>query len=631
MNVSDPLAIVGSDDSSQVAPQQPLKQPTPQQPLPLSGVQTNAQGAGYMPSGLLSGALGGTPTASAQPAAPPSTPQAPSAQPAIPPASTNDPMAFSSPTAPGPTQGPYSGSPLYAPGGAFAGQGYNGANTLAGLSAPSGGASDLPASPPPTSQTPTAQPAGPTSTPATPTSGLPPGFTLGSAGGANWGTAYYNGQQVQGLGANGIELQGGTIIPNTNAQEFQQLENAENANYESPAGQIGQMQRTAQNPNTLPSISAVLGNNEYQNLVANNPGVDISKIYGQMSPQLQQLFQQSPIYGGAYGDLQANGLQNLPTPTAMPQNGTFPGLPSTQSGSTAAPTSASSNLTTYNPLQVFPPSGTSSASGTSGGSPATPSATGSDIGGFLSNIGGQAPTSTGSMGGGSSPGLGYSLSQTDPNNPLTNQTITPTNTNFMGQAQQLIAAQQAAEQPQFQADLRDANRYAAGNGQLYSGIENSSLGNIAQNFALGQNQQAQGELYNALGQQNANQYANIGIAQQQQGFQNEQQNEAFNQALQQLEAGSQGDPAQLEMVLSQIFGSQGSNAGNAAAQYMGNQQLLNSSALSNAQLQNYINSLYGNSGGFDTNPVSVSGTQPGAFNPNPGPLQGGSYLPYQTP
>ena len=592
---------VATDSSTQIAaPEdetQPLYQPMALSPQPVQ--QTPASLAPVSPSS--------TPpdTASALPIAPPSgttsalsgiygsTPTA-SAQPAVPPQSTNDPMAFAT-------------------------------------SAPTT-ATDLPATQPPASPTPGTQPVGPTTTPppniptifdpAGPTYGqptpvpttapstpasssLPSGFTLGGAASNNQGNAYYNGQQLNGLVADSSSPTGysysfanGSIVPGATQDAWQQIIGAENANTLSPQGQTYNMQQTANMPTTDPAIAALLNDPNYENAVANQqpdqygnkPGA--AQFYSSLPSSPQQAFQNTPLYGDEYSQLQAGGVPNLPTPQVFPGSGAGPvdalgnPIPSQQpQGSQASPSGANQNFTTYNPMTIAGAPGSAPASST-----ATPSSSGADTGtpsspspsqlnDILSNIG--ASPSTGGASGGSSGGPGYSLSPTDPNNPLTNQTITPTGTNFMPQAQQLIAAQQAAEQPQFQADLRDANRYAAGNGQLYSGIENSSLGNIVQNFALGQNAQAQQELYNALGQQNANNYANIGVEQQQQGFQNQQQNQAFNEALQQLLVGSQGDPAELELALSQIYGANGSQLGNAAQNYANTQTT-----------QNYLNGLY---------------------------------------
>lgn len=296
-----------------------------------------------------------------------------------------------------------------------------------------------------------------------------------------------------------------------------------------------------------------------------------------------------------------NGVANPSTPYGDPSNPNYanPVLPANQLAQLAQ-SGSGATLDPSSPMHLAP------------NTTPTPGNTASDV---------PPGTSAGTSQGGStaaassSPsfmsGLGYTTSPTDPNNALTSQTITPTTTDFMSQAQKLIDANNAASQPQFEANLRDANRYAYANGRGGSGIENTSLGDIVANRSLQQQQMAQQLGYQALGQQNANQYANIGIAQQQQGFQNTQQNQAFNQALQQLLAGSSGDPSQIALILSQIYGSQAGGIGQAAQNYAGQQQANNSSQLQNQQFQQWLQSVLqsGGTGGYDPTTMGIPGIQ----------------------
>lgn len=155
-----------------------------------------------------------------------------------------------------------------------------------------------------------------------------------------------------------------------------------------------------------------------------------------------------------------------------------------------------------------------------------------------------------------------SLTNTDPNNALTTKTIgAPAQNDPVQMALSAYNTFRQSTDPQYQADLRDATRHAAATGTIGSGSLNTSLGNIANTRQNTLSTEEQGLLNGALGTQNENAYRNTGIAQQQQGFQQGQQDTAFNQALQQAMYGSQGDPSQLGLALSAIFGQQASQAG----------------------------------------------------------------------
>lgn len=198
--------------------------------------------------------------------------------------------------------------------------------------------------------------------------------------------------------------------------------------------------------------------------------------------------------------------------------------------------------------------GTTSApsAGTSAGTPGQNPTGNSTLNGLLNG----AATSGGSV----------KTTPTDPNNPLTAQTLSVGDTT--DPVKQAMAAWDTFRQstdPQYQAALRDANRMAAAGGAIGSGALNTSLGDIASTRANALDTARQSLLENALGTKNENAYRDVGIAQQQQGFQNQQQQQAFGNALQQLLAGSSGDPSQIMLALAGLYGGQATAGGQAAA------------------------------------------------------------------
>lgn len=176
---------------------------------------------------------------------------------------------------------------------------------------------------------------------------------------------------------------------------------------------------------------------------------------------------------------------------------------------------------------------------------------------------------------------------TDPNTALTTQTISRApGVDRFALAQDAVKNWETATNPQFQADLRDANRVAAGAGRLNSGELRTSLGDITANRDIQRNAAEKSYLDDALAGTIADQFGDVGIAQQQQGFQAGQQQTAFEQALrqalgedtltgnafqralQEAEFGYQGNPSTTQLAISQIFGGQGA-AGGAAAGALG--------------------------------------------------------------
>jgi len=384
--------------------------------------------------------------------------------------------------------------------------------------------------------------------------GLPSGFSLGSGG--TYGNAYYQGQQVNGLVNDSSSPTGysysfvnGSIVPGATQDAWQQIVGAENQNFYAPGnpGATNSTYGASGNPTGFAGLAANGGYSPLEATMPTNGGINGGGLPGSADPRL--------------------GLPRSTAPSGTPSMLETMATPMSIAGASPG------------------------AQGTDAGSGAPPTSTGSTGSGFLNGIN--------SASGGNS--LGYNLTPTDPNNALTSKTITPTNTDFMGQARSLLDSLNAANDSQYQANLRDANRYAYSQGRGGSGIENTSLGDIAQQHTLQQQALGQQLLYGALGQQNANNYANVGIAQQQQGFQNTQQQEAFNNALQQLLAGSSGDPSQIALILAQIYGSQAGGIGQAAQNYAGQQQANTNSQLQNQQFQQWLQAIM-NGGGSSLPP-----------------------------
>lgn len=152
---------------------------------------------------------------------------------------------------------------------------------------------------------------------------------------------------------------------------------------------------------------------------------------------------------------------------------------------------------------------------------------------------------------------GVSVSSTNPSNSLLGQTITPgPMANRVNIANSDLQNWQQQQAPIYQENLRNATQQAAGAGQLGSGQLRTSLGDLAYNqnqatnAAMGNftNQALQGSIGDA--------YQNIGIAQQQQQFQSQLQNQGFQQGLQSLAAGSANNPSSTQLGLSGVYGQQ---------------------------------------------------------------------------
>lgn len=179
------------------------------------------------------------------------------------------------------------------------------------------------------------------------------------------------------------------------------------------------------------------------------------------------------------------------------------------------------------------------------------------------------------------------LTPTDPNNPLTAQTITPgpMADRFGIANSRLDSLIHDKLDPQFEADQRRLGQNAAARGQVGSGMFRTSLGDLDLARQHDINAAGTGFLNDALNGSIGDAWNGIGLAERQQGFQAGQQQTAFNQnmsiqqltdqltnssfgrSLQQALLGGQGDPSQIALILSQMFSGQAGAAGNAAANY----------------------------------------------------------------
>lgn len=150
------------------------------------------------------------------------------------------------------------------------------------------------------------------------------------------------------------------------------------------------------------------------------------------------------------------------------------------------------------------------------------------------------PTTSGAM-------TAVQLTPTTPTNALTNFTITPgPQTDRYATAQRNYDDWVQESDPQFQAAMRDANRYSAAAGRIGSGQATNSIGDIQTQRENNIRSKRDEFLGNALNSSIEDAYRNIGIAQQQQQFQAGQQQTGFNQqvTLQQLADSEAGQTFQ---------------------------------------------------------------------------------------
>lgn len=195
---------------------------------------------------------------------------------------------------------------------------------------------------------------------------------------------------------------------------------------------------------------------------------------------------------------------------------------------------------------------------------------------------------------------GVSTYSTNPASDLRGQTITPGPTANREQIANTYEQNWNAQtNPQFQADLKSATSQAAGAGQLGSGQLRTSLGDLAYNRDVQRNADESNFQNTALNGTINDAYNNIGIAQQQQGFQAGQQNQTFNQGLQSLLAGQSGNPADTQLALSQLYGN------NAAQSGQGLNSLISGTTNNNTQQSALQALLRQIGGGTGTTPAPV--------------------------
>jgi len=136
---------------------------------------------------------------------------------------------------------------------------------------------------------------------------------------------------------------------------------------------------------------------------------------------------------------------------------------------------------------------------------------------------------------------GVTLTPTDPNDSLTTKTITPGSlADRFKLAQDRFATFANSTEPAYQAALRDANRMGAAQGRLGSGDLRTSFGDLAQGRSRDLMNSRDNLFQNALEGTIGDTWNGIGLAERQQGFQNQQQQQAFERMLQQFYAGQAG-------------------------------------------------------------------------------------------
>lgn len=239
---------------------------------------------------------------------------------------------------------------------------------------------------------------------------------------------------------------------------------------------------------------------------------------------------------------------------------------------------------------LTPRSGTSTQTGTAPLSPLSPTDAASQTAQSATN----------------GPNNGVSLSMIDPSNSLISQQIQPGHDVDRVKTFQdaLNSTIKNVIDPSYEASARDLNRYNFGAGRGVSGQARTSQGNLADTRERRIADLAAQGLAGATTGSIDDYYKNIGVAQQQQGFQKDLSDTAFNQAVTgsqledyltnsafnraatQSQIGEANNPSNIALILSQIFGNQSSEAGKAAAQLFGN--------LGNRSGQNG-----GNTGGVD--------------------------------
>jgi hypothetical protein len=214
----------------------------------------------------------------------------------------------------------------------------------------------------------------------------------------------------------------------------------------------------------------------------------------------------------------------VPAGATKPERGAVPAAPSATPGAPSAPSAGG--------VQMAGPSATiTSTAGDSFGGSALPAPTAGavPVGGTTTAVPASGPAAPQGV------GNGVGLTPTNPANPLTGQTIAPANTvDRFALAQQRFDTFAKSTDPAYQSALRQANRMGAAGGQLGSGELRTDFGNLANARGLALDTSRDSLFQDALGGTIDDAYRNVGIAQQQQGFQQGQQQQAFENELRRL-------------------------------------------------------------------------------------------------
>lgn len=285
-----------------------------------------------------------------------------------------------------------------------------------------------------------------------------------------------------------------------------------------------------------------------------------------------------PMSGGAYQLPLASALGQATASGASTTGATLP-----LAGQMPAPTGPASDTRPSLPLAApqMAPAGRMTPPAAPTTATALPLATGGTTGGATSTPYANLTTTT--------PGSGADY---------TDKTITPgAGVDRLALATNAFDQFAQSSDPYYQKALRDANSSAGANGQLGSGQLRTSLGDAANNRQLQLDTMRSNLTNDAVSGSIEDQYRNIALAQQQQGFQAGQQQTAFGQeyatqqlqealragdfarAAQLLSLGMAGNPSDTALDLSKSYGDQAGSAGQSA------QQLLINSMLAGTQRQ----------------------------------------------
>lgn len=496
------------------------------------------------------------PFASAGQGAAPATPQTPNAtagqglSPTQPhPLATSDPLAFAPPAGTLPiAQPPVGGAPGQAP---------NATPDAGGFPA-NGGPTDINYGGPPSSVGTGATGLHPT----TPTAPINPALNVGGgAFGSTWngqapvtaqpGQSYGPGQAFQGTPA-------GWVDPDSGNGGGASAVNGGGANPTIPTGPQYEQQSTLSDWAKAHGFGSTQGDtdptqiaNEYLAMERNQANGSLPGQGTGFNATLDQLakdaianantsFQSSLTNGGFAPGTSPNELPltQMPGGTFQNQNGT----PASQGGNST--TINNSQTGGQTPVDVAIGSG-QAAGAPNGFNPTPPSTTPTPGGSTVA-----PPSDTTSLlppsmqGPVASYGGPAPLAPSSNPNDLTNTTLArdPSIDRF-ALAKQNLKDFQDTTNPAYEASLRDANRYAFANGRGYSGIENNSIGDLASQRDTAIRGEQDTLLNQALNDTISDQFKDVGVQQQQQGFQAGQQQTGFTQGLQ-TEQQQQANQAQ---------------------------------------------------------------------------------------